>query len=332
MTAAFEWRARSLDEGLEGWPDLIGRAWSAYEAWWLQDEGRGRPPLDLCRAALDRHMHALMPLWERLCHGRSEDQKRFLSFWSPPAYIKACSQAAVARPEPLLVRNYDYGAEAFDCLVLRTDWLGRRVIGVSDGLWGLLDGMNDLGLCVSLAFGGRWQVGPGFGIPLILRYVLQVAGTTAEAVAILKRVPSHMSYNVTVLDAAGAVATVRVAPDRAPRAGAEGIATNHQRPEPDWPEHARLTRTQDRLSCLENLMESDAPGRGLVERFLSPPLHVAGFRRGFGTLYTAAYRPAERSLSLNWPGLSRRMGLDRALHWDLTVHLAADAHAPARRA
>ncbi len=324
MSAEFEWSARSLGNGLDGWPALLESAWPAYRAWWLQDGQQARPPLDLCRSALDRHMHELLPLWERLCEGTTSDQKRFLSFWAPPPYIMGCSQAAVASPRPLLVRNYDYGPDAFDCLLVRTDWLGRRVVGVSDGLWGLLDGMNDAGLCVSLAFGGRWTIGPGFGIPLILRYVLQVAETTEQAVRILTRIPTHMSYNVTVLDAGGCIATVVLAPDRAPEIRDRGIATNHQRSEPEWPEHDRLTRSAERLSCLSELVESGRDPGDLVSQFLRPPLHARAFTHGFGTLYTAAYRPDEGTMTLSWPGLSRRVALAEELHWDLNVVLETE--------
>ena len=38
---------------------------------------------------------------------------------------------------------------------------------MSDCLWGLLDGMNDDGLGVSLTFGGRRVLGDGFGIPIV---------------------------------------------------------------------------------------------------------------------------------------------------------------------
>jgi predicted choloylglycine hydrolase len=47
-----------------------------------------------------------------------------------------------------MVRNYDYNPAAFDRLLLRTEWLERAVIGTSDGLWGLVDGMNDAGLAI----------------------------------------------------------------------------------------------------------------------------------------------------------------------------------------
>ena len=82
-----------------------------------------------------------------------------------------------------------------------TDRGGTPVLAMSDCGWGAIDGINAAGLSVSLAFGGRTAVGEGFGIPLVLRYSLQTCETTAEAGAVLTRVPSHMSYNVTVLDA-----------------------------------------------------------------------------------------------------------------------------------
>jgi predicted choloylglycine hydrolase len=75
-----------------------------------------------------------------------------------------------------------------------------------DCLWGLLDGANDAGPVVSLTFGGRPQVGEGFGIPLVMRYVLQICATVEDAVRVLRRIPVHMSYNVTALDRDGVIA------------------------------------------------------------------------------------------------------------------------------
>ena len=56
---------------------------------------------------------------------------------------------------PALVRNYDYSPDLCEWVVLSTAWTGLRVLGMSDCLWGLLDGMNDAGLAASLTFGGR---------------------------------------------------------------------------------------------------------------------------------------------------------------------------------
>ena len=77
----------------------------------------------------------------------------------------------------MLVRNYDYPASRLEGIVYLTEWSGRRVLGMSDCLWGLLDGVNDAGLAVSLTFGGRRDVGDGFGIPIVVRYLLEICDT-----------------------------------------------------------------------------------------------------------------------------------------------------------
>jgi predicted choloylglycine hydrolase len=66
---------------------------------------------------------------------------------------------------------------------------------MSDCVWGALDGMNAAGLAVSLNFGGRRVEGPGFGVILIVRYILETCRNAVEALAVLRRVPVHLSYN-----------------------------------------------------------------------------------------------------------------------------------------
>ena len=120
-------------------------------------------------------MPELVPTYERLVElvGGEDLQARFLSFYCPPPYLSGCSQAVWLGDEPLLIRNYDYSPALCDAIILETCWNGRRVLGMSDGLFGLVDGMNENGLAVSLTFGGRTIVGDGFGVPLIIRYVLE---------------------------------------------------------------------------------------------------------------------------------------------------------------
>ena len=129
---------------------------------------------------------------------------------------------------PGLIRNYDLDPRLNESTILSTSWCGRRVIGMVDALSGLADGMNEHGLAVSLAFGGRPTVGRGFGSPKIIRYVLEYAKDTPSAVDILRSVPSHMSYNVTLVDRTGAAATVFLSPDRPVIAAATRYAANHQ--------------------------------------------------------------------------------------------------------
>lgn len=273
--------------------------------------------------ALRTRMPELVPTYERLVAlvGGSDSVARLLSLWCPSPYLTACSQAVWrGGGAPILVRNYDYQPLLWDCAQLATSWTGRRVIGMSDSLWGLLDGINEDGLVVSLAFGGRKNVGIGFGMPLILRYVLETCRTVEEGVAALLRIPAHMSYNVTLLDKQGAFQTVYLAPDRAPFVANVPYATNHQR-HVEWGVFADATATLEREQCL--IARLDDPGETadhFVAQFLEPPLYQSSFARGWGTLYTAVYEPQSGVTALHWAGRSLRQSID-AFH-DATVTLS----------
>ena len=67
--------------------------------------------------------------------------------------------------------------------------------------------MNANGLAVSLAFGGARGSARGFGIPLVVRYLLEIADTVAAAMSALRTIPVSMSYNLTMSDRVGAVST-----------------------------------------------------------------------------------------------------------------------------
>lgn len=51
----------------------------------------------------------------------------------------------------------------------------------------------------------------------------------------------------------------------------------------------------------ERLGDPLLDAEGLVAAMLRPPLYSDRWERGFGTLYTAVYRPRQRSLELRWP-------------------------------
>ena len=249
-------------------------------------------------------MPEILDLYDALCElvGGGDVESRFLSFYCPPRYLAGCSQAIWPGDEPLLVRNYDYDKDAFDAVLLKTNWNGRGVIGTSDGLFGLVDGINDQGLVASLTFGGRQAVGVGFGVPLILRYVLQTCTTAEEAGQALKRIPSHMSYNVTVLDAGRNYLTAFLAPDRPTVLTHSAVATNHQE-RVEWSSHARFTATVERERyLLQRLTLHPETQEKFITAFLKPPLYSNAFSAGFGTLYTAAYRPRVGTVDIHWPG------------------------------
>ncbi len=297
------WRAISEDHPGPKWAGLFHEYWPDYHRWWAREGEGARPGYLDSRKALRAHMPEMIPLYDQLVElaGGTDHAARFLSFYCPPPYLSACSQAIWPGEEPVLVRNYDYSAKAFDSLTLRTNWQGRAVMGTSDGLWGLVDGINDAGLALSLTFGGRRVVGDGFGVPLILRYVLQTCDTTAEAARVLARVPTHMSYNVTVIDAQRKYLTALMAPDRKTIITHQAVATNHQE-RVEWASHARFTATVERERyLLQRLTLHVEAEEKFIGAFLRPPLYSPRFDEGFGTLYTAVFRPRQCQMELRWP-------------------------------
>ena len=103
-----------------------------------------------------------------------------LTLWDPPRFLPGCSQAVITAPEIAVCRNYDYSPELWERVVYSSRFGDRQVIGNSDCLWGLIDGMNSDGLVVSLSFGGRRGSGPGFAVSLVVRYLLEVAATPSR--------------------------------------------------------------------------------------------------------------------------------------------------------
>ncbi|WP_113910607.1 C45 family autoproteolytic acyltransferase/hydolase [Roseovarius dicentrarchi] len=291
------------DKPSDALAQVFNRGWPGWSRW--LDKRRTARTTDLrdARLALRRHMPEFEALWDNwvdVC-GADDDAALFLSFWSPPRYLVNCSQAVLIDADgPFLIRNYDLDPQLNESTLFSTAWRGRRVAGMVDGIVGLADGMNDAGLAVSLTFGGRTVCAPGFGIPLIVRYVLEMCVDVQQAVEALRAVPSHMSYNVTVVDAAGDFATVYLAPDRPTIVTRTPYATNHQIGV-EWPRHGRFSNTQGRSDHLATLLED--PGISaprLAAEFLTAPLASTRYSRGFGTVYTAAYRPRAGSISLSW--------------------------------
>jgi predicted choloylglycine hydrolase len=322
----------AIEEGQPGerWRSSFAAMWPAYRGWYLKEGEAARPDLATCQRMLGEHMPELVPTYERLVQLADGDElaARFLSLYRPPGFVVGCSQAAWTRDdEPVLVRNYDYPASRAEGLICSTAWTGRRVIGMSDCLWGLLDGVNDAGLAASLTFGGRRAVGDGFGIPLVIRYLLETCETVAQARETLARLPVHAAQNVTLLDRDGAFATACLSPDREPAIGDVPVATNHQRKD-DWPDYARAVRTFERERYLLELLRAPEMSRDrLVDAFLEPPLYSTAFSSGFGTIYTAAYFPAEGRVEYRWPGHTWTQSFDSFSEGEHTQTFAEGARA-----
>lgn len=303
----------SIKENTPGakWYQLIQRFWPEYRKWFLKEGEDARPPQNKCVKKLQEHMPELLPIYDHLRELNHNDEifSRFLSLYRPPAYISGCSQAVWNKQSPFLIRNYDYSPHLFDATVVYTAWK-RRVIAMSDCLWGVLDGMNDAGLAVSLAFGGNKTVGKGFGIPLILRYILEMCGSTSEAVEVLRRVPAHMAYNVTVVDQTGEFITAFLSPHKETSIRRSPVATNYQR-KIRWHVHARRTETLVRQKFLETQLGNETvTDVQFADHFLHPPLYSNHYDRGFGTLYTALYRPHGLTVEYRWPTFTWHQAFD----------------------
>jgi predicted choloylglycine hydrolase len=296
------------------WRARFEAMWPTYRTWYLQGVSSERPDLATCRRALDDHMPELVPIHERLVElaGGDELAARLLSLYRPPGFVVGCSQGVWTDDGgPALVRTYDYPVDRLEGIVYLTKWGDRRVIGMSDCLWGLLDGVNDAGLAISLTFGGRRDVGDGFAIPLVVRYVLETCDTVAQAREALARIPVHAPQNLTLLDRSGAYLTAYVGPDRPAEFHEIAATTNHQG-KVEWPEYAQAIRTVERERCVLSLL--DEGGMTLdrfADSFLEPPLHNTAYAQGFGTIYTAAYFPAEGRVEYRWPGELWEQSFDR---------------------
>lgn len=296
---------RSLMEEAPGkaWKQVFETGWPGWRAWLRARQAADAPSLAASEQALRRHMPEMVPVWESLVEraGADEEAARFLTFWSPPRYLGQCAQAVSGGDAPVLVRNYDLDPRLNEATILKSRWSGRGVIGMVEGIAGLADGINEDGLAVSLAYGGRRVVGEGFGVPLVIRYLLETCGDVTEAEAALRRLPHHMSYNLTLLDRSGTHRTAMIAPDRQIILSDARFATNHQTGIEDE-RHAAFCNTLGRAKHLEDIGTATLDRADLIAEFQRAPLFNTQFEAGFGTVYTAAYSPRDGSASLIWPG------------------------------
>ncbi len=282
---------------------LFDARWPNYLRWYLQDGDAARPSYAACARSLQHHMPELVPAWERLTErfGGTDLVARFLSLWQPPDFVSGCTQALWTRDRPALIRNYDFPPALCDAVLLHARFTAMATLSMSDCLWGVLDGINQEGLSVSLAFGGRRTKGEGFGIAIVLRYILETCRHAQDALKVLRRVPVHLPYNLAIIDRNSDWLTVFLSPDREPEVRREPYSANRQ-DSTIRPDDARIVDTVRREALLENVIGN--PGETmehLSDRFLQPPIYRPVKQGDWGTLYTACYRPAESSVQLRWP-------------------------------
>jgi len=319
-------RARRVGLIDSQWQAVFDDYWPAYESWYRRKKAGDINPGALKQGyrQLATIMPEMLPLYESFLEAGNDCPvaAQFLTGYQPPAYLVSCSQAVLLDEEPLLMRNYDLSPDLSENLLTQSNWLGHDIIGSNECLWGLDDGMNASGLAASLTFGGSRQVGKGFGIPFIMRYLLQTCENVRQATRVLQRVPSHMAYNVTLVDKRGDFATVMVAPGQDAQVTRERCITNHQ-VRVTWPQQAAFSNTLERKKYLDELLARDRLSESeLREAFLAAPLRSANFRQNFGTVYTAVFKPSSATMAYHWPGESTwRHGLADFASSQITVDL-----------
>ena len=309
-----EFTFRALRENEPGavWQRQFKALWPAYKRWFLRYGEGDRPTYLESSRALGRYLPKFVPIYEAMVDlaGGGDHAARFLAQYCPPPLFRGCSQAVYLADEAVMVRSYDFSPYLFDGILMHTRFEQRRVIAMLDCMSGVLDGINDDGLAVSMSFGGREEFGEGFGISILLRYLLEFAGSVSEACELIPGIPIQGAYNVMLLDRDGHFETVALNADSEPQFLGTRISTNHQS-DSHWPLYEEKVYTRARFEFLSNLdaaHEHDA--HGFTRQFLGAPLYRTKFARGFGTLYDAAFYPQHGSCEYFWPEHSWPLNFD----------------------
>ena len=149
-------------------------------------------------------------------------------------------------------------------------------------------------------------MGDGFGVPIVLRYILEFCETTAQAAEVPTGLSAaeaawYRAYNVTAVDKTGAFITAFLAPDKEPIIRPLPIAANHQG-QVDWHNYARFTSTLERERFIYfRLREQGMTAEKMIKCFLRAPLYTTAYDHGFGTLYTSVYDPVNGQGRFVWP-------------------------------
>lgn len=294
--------------------------WPAFRAWYLDEGEAARPTYLECVLAFKKYMPELYPLYQRMQDALNCDdlQARFLSLYQPPPFYSGCSQLIFKKDRQALIRNYDFPPILCEGTIMYSRWLEKGVIAMADCGWGVLDGMNDSGLSASIAFGGRFIKGDGFGISIVIRYILETCSTVEEAIDVFQRIPVHLDYNIALIDKAHNHATLFVAPSLDVFVSRAAASTNHHNFQ-ESDSTLYLKDSKIRLDAISSLLDSGAQcTSNIVESFLRPPIYRPHYVYQSGTLYTAAYYPQEGEVTYLWQ--------DRVLHLSFNHFTEQEVH------
>jgi predicted choloylglycine hydrolase len=203
-------------------------------------------------------------------------------------------------------RNYDFKPRHYGARFAVVQARGSYAsIGASELLTGRLDGMNQHGLVIGLHRVSKRPRYPGLSSVLIVRTILDQCASTAEAVAMLRRIPHAMQYNYSLLGAEGAAAVVEAGPGSvAVRTGAWLACTNHFQSPLLQPLNRRAAHSQARLPPLEAWAAGGLSAEEVfmaLNRSTSPAFHH-GYLKGAGTLHTIVCEPSKKRLLIGVGG------------------------------
>ncbi|MEO0374965.1 MAG: C45 family peptidase, partial [Cyanobacteria bacterium P01_A01_bin.17] len=129
-----------------------------------------------------------------------------------------CSAFASRTPDGVVFgRNYDMlyklRKTSESCLIAPQGKFAY--VSQSDVFIGRCDGVNERGLVIAMSFVNGTQIQPGVTFHLIIRKVLEICRTVAEAIALIQSAKAASANNFLIADAAGNMAVVESAPQGA---------------------------------------------------------------------------------------------------------------------
>jgi predicted choloylglycine hydrolase len=274
----------------------------SYRTQFLSEGELKRPSLVDCENALKEYMPEMWQQWKQITQlvQASDLEARLLSFYGAVPQVMGGSQTVWMRYPNQLIRNYEGFISESECVLMMTH-NQKAILGNSACLWGLVDGMNEDGLCVAGSFGGSDEVGDGFSLALVLRYVLECCSNTLDAVDVLCRVPINSVCNVTILDVYGQVRTIELSPLNRPDVTIKPFAVNTQKISSLETYQTVASSFERQQILIRQLYDPVISIEAMTRTFTYHPFlkHLDG--GGFGTLYTAVYNPSLKTCELRWP-------------------------------
>jgi predicted choloylglycine hydrolase len=277
-------------------------AFPAYRAWYKQFNSDIAPSTKDCIKAIRHHMPEMEELFTQLTNllELQEADSAILSFYCPAPVAFGCSQGVWLQQHPVLVRNFDYLPNLNEGRYIHSSWHGVKVMGTLDCLWGLLDGINEYGLSISVTLVGSVRYTEGFAAPIVVRYILEFCRTTEQAVQILMKVPLCTAYNFTIVDEKFTVKTLEINPLKGIYVSNTPVAANHQG-ETDMFKDPKIYSSILRKNTMLDLLHSPySTVESFIHAFGYFPLMTTDHTTGVTTLYTAAYNCLLKSAEYRW--------------------------------